>query len=253
MFWKGDTMNIDQIITQIGFLNHSYTQVHGGKDSLVYKVTDSAGTEYALRLLPKDNVNQFHTEKKMMEIAASQAIPVPKIYTVMVCGEHAVMLMEWAGGQTVLAELQVQPENARLIGQEFGKMQATINSIVMHDDEVKASWLTPDEEEEELYYRINAVKKSEARLLHLDFHPLNVLIENGKITAVIDWANASFGDYRFDFARTYSILEQVGKDHFAGEVLVEFEKGWKEGYEQEISPLENMDLFNAWAGLRLKK
>ena len=48
---------------------------------------------------------------------------------------------------------------------------------------------------------------SERRLLHLDLHPFNVLVDDeGEPTGVIDWANAAAGDPELDRARTWSIL-----------------------------------------------
>jgi Phosphotransferase enzyme family len=48
---------------------------------------------------------------------------------------------------------------------------------------------------------------SERRLLHLDLHPFNVLVDDdGKPTGVIDWANAAGGDPELDRARTWSLL-----------------------------------------------
>jgi hypothetical protein len=45
------------------------------------------------------------------------------------------------------------------------------------------------------------------RLLHLDLHPFNVLVDDdGEPTAVIDWANAAGGDPELDRARTWSLL-----------------------------------------------
>jgi len=47
----------------------------------------------------------------------------------------------------------------------------------------------------------------ERRLLHLDMHPFNVLVdEDGEPTGVIDWANAAGGDPELDRARTWSLL-----------------------------------------------
>ncbi|MEP6871261.1 MAG: phosphotransferase, partial [Anaerolineaceae bacterium] len=43
-------------------------------------------------------------------------------------------------------------------------------------------------------------------ICHLDFHPLNVLVEAGVVTGVIDWANMSFGDAEADVGVTRVIL-----------------------------------------------
>jgi Ser/Thr protein kinase RdoA (MazF antagonist) len=45
------------------------------------------------------------------------------------------------------------------------------------------------------------------RLLHLDLHPFNLLIsDDGRLTGVLDWANAAAGHPDLDRARTWSIL-----------------------------------------------
>jgi hypothetical protein len=50
-------------------------------------------------------------------------------------------------------------------------------------------------------------RKSRPRPLHLDLHPLNVLVDDdGEPTGVIDWANAAAGDPELDRARTWSLL-----------------------------------------------
>jgi Ser/Thr protein kinase RdoA (MazF antagonist) len=48
---------------------------------------------------------------------------------------------------------------------------------------------------------------NERRLLHLDLHPFNVLVDDdGEPTGAIDWANAAVGDPELDRARTWSLL-----------------------------------------------
>ena len=66
------------------------------------------------------------------------------------------------------------------------------------------------------------------RLLHLDLHPLNVILsENGPV--VIDWTNARRGDPMFDVAVTWVIaatsggLGQLGHS-FVGHFLPHFER-----------------------------
>ncbi|RCK68847.1 hypothetical protein DT076_14510 [Desertihabitans brevis] len=44
-------------------------------------------------------------------------------------------------------------------------------------------------------------------LLHLDLHPLNVLVgDDDEVSAVLDWANARAGDPALDVARTWALL-----------------------------------------------
>ena len=41
-----------------------------------------------------------------------------------------------------------------------------------------------------------------SRLVHLDLHPGNVMVEGGRVSGVIDWANAALGDPAADVAVT---------------------------------------------------
>ena len=45
-----------------------------------------------------------------------------------------------------------------------------------------------------------------AVMCHGDFHPLNVLVENGRVTGVIDWANLRFGEAAYDVGATIALL-----------------------------------------------
>ncbi|MEO9254277.1 MAG: phosphotransferase, partial [Tepidiformaceae bacterium] len=43
-------------------------------------------------------------------------------------------------------------------------------------------------------------------VLHLDFHPGNILIDGNRVTGVIDWPNVGFGDPAADVATTRVLL-----------------------------------------------
>lgn len=43
-------------------------------------------------------------------------------------------------------------------------------------------------------------------ICHLDFHPLNVLVEDGHVTGVVDWANVHFGEPAADVGTTMMVL-----------------------------------------------
>src|SRR5215212_7115084 len=57
-----------------------------------------------------------------------------------------------------------------------------------------------------LQARLREVAADTAQLLHLDYHPLNVMTDGHRMTTVLDWANAQVGDPRADVARSFSIL-----------------------------------------------
>jgi hypothetical protein len=97
-----------------------------------------------------------------------------------------------------------------------------------------------------------------ATLLHLDYHPLNVLIANGKVTAILDWANAGVGNPRADLARTLSILRLIPfPGGLAGAIARmqrrTFEAGWWRGYQEVAGPIDGLAPFCWWAGLVMER
>ncbi|MBA3825674.1 MAG: aminoglycoside phosphotransferase family protein, partial [Ktedonobacterales bacterium] len=94
-------------------------------------------------------------------------------------------------------------------------------------------------------------QKENHRLLHCDYHPLNVLTDGNRITGVLDWTNALAGDPRADVARTVTILRlDSGPPSFAKSLLLWlFEGGWRRGYIQAGGTLPDMARFNLWAGM----
>jgi len=50
-------------------------------------------------------------------------------------------------------------------------------------------------------------------LLHLDYHPQNVLVQGVRVTGVIDWVNADVGDRHLDAAMTAAILSSSAMEH----------------------------------------
>jgi aminoglycoside phosphotransferase (APT) family kinase protein len=187
-------------------------------------------------------------------------VSVPKVHSVKLSGEWSTMLMEWAPGRTLIRELIERPDSANRLGVEFGRVQAAIHRIPVPasvDSETK-NWLTPETDAEiEIFQRIAIAKgNKQGVLVHLDFHPLNVLTDGQTITAVIDWANAAKGDPRFDIARTMSILRLEGLRpgsilEYIQEAVIDFERGWLQGYEQTAGQLGPLSIFHAWAGLRM--
>jgi aminoglycoside phosphotransferase (APT) family kinase protein len=254
-------MNLEIVLSDIGVHSiTSCTEILGGEDSSVWRVETSHGATYALRLLPWQRHQQFIREQTIIGLAFDHGIPVPKVLSVKLCGEWSTMLMEWAPGRTLVSELMERPDNANRLGVEFGRVQAAIHRIPVPesvDNETK-NWLTPETDAEiEIIQRTAFVKgDKQGVLVHLDFHPLNVLTDGQTITAVIDWANAAKGDPRFDIARTMSILRLEGLrpgsilENFQ-EAIIDFERGWLQGYEQTAGQLGPLSIFNAWAGLRM--
>ncbi len=50
-------------------------------------------------------------------------------------------------------------------------------------------------------------------VLHMDYHPLNVLVKGAHVTGVIDWVSAECGDRHLDVATTATILSCHAMEH----------------------------------------
>ncbi len=61
--------------------------------------------------------------------------------------------------------------------------------------------------------RAGEFRNAPSSLLHLDYHPQNVLVEGLRVTGVIDWANAAAGDRHLDAATTAVILSTSTMEH----------------------------------------
>jgi aminoglycoside phosphotransferase (APT) family kinase protein len=103
--------------------------------------------------------------------------------------------------------------------------------------------------------RFHHLSSGEVALLHLDYHPRNVLTDGKRITGVLDWTNAHAGDPRADAARTVSILrvDPLARDPLLQRLLLRiFELAWRRGYQRQRGRLKDMPLFYAWAGTVLQ-
>ena len=52
----------------------------------------------------------------------------------------------------------------------------------------------------------NSPTSGRRSILHLDFHPGNVMVADGKVTGVLDWANGTTGDAASDVGTTLALL-----------------------------------------------
>jgi aminoglycoside phosphotransferase (APT) family kinase protein len=160
------------------------------------------------------------------------------------------MLLDWCPGVTLTAALRKQPWRVRSLGEAFGRAQAAIHRIEQPPSTGWVEWAGPNETE--LKARLRALPL-QSRLIHLDYHPLNVMTDGKEITGVLDWTNARDGDPRADFARTFSILRVevinpgIQPPHITA-MRWALERAWRRGYESLAGRLPDMALFYAWAG-----
>src|SRR3954452_16692459 len=125
------------------------------------------------------------SEARTMEHARAHGYPVPAVDSVSDDGTDLVM--ERIDGRSMLDALQRRPWTIRGSGRLLGQLHRQLHEIAAPD------WL-----DEAPFGRGD-------RLLHLDLHPLNVLMaERGPV--VIDWTNARRGDGTTDVALSWLLI-----------------------------------------------
>jgi Phosphotransferase enzyme family len=193
-----------------------------------------------------------------MRAARDGGILVPEVFGQTVSHDLPVLLLSWCSGQLSKARFSANlgvPINAALLS---GRMLARIHRIFAPPIllEEGRSWLRWKPSSESMSDKQPEKARDSNQLLHLDYHPLNVMIDGGRISGVLDCANASYGDPRADVARTVTILRldiailaTPRALRLPVKTLVRaFESGWRAGYEEVGGPLGDLSDFYAWAG-----
>lgn len=132
--------------------------------------------------------------------AASGAVPVPEVLAAAEFTDdrqqpRAALLLTRLPGRTAGDLAAMSPATAQRWGEACGRLHAAL-AAVTPPPELRAAPAIPASEQ-----------SAPGCLLHLDLHPLNVLVnEAGDVTGVLDWANAAVGPAVLDRARTWSIL-----------------------------------------------
>jgi aminoglycoside phosphotransferase (APT) family kinase protein len=97
-----------------------------------------------------------------------------------------------------------------------------------------------------------------ARILHLDFHPVNLMVHEGRVAAVLDWGEADVGDVHADVAMSLVLLRTAAVEvHTLGERLLASAARWAlarrylRNYKRciTLNPT-TLRYYQAWAALR---
>ena len=255
-----DQIPVDDILRDIGFENPVRAEVvTGGADALLWRLRD-ADKSFALRLLRQDQQTQAQREISLSNWVNTHApnLSVPQIIRSGTWNDRPAYVMDWIEGRTLgdaAMDQSLDPEILIKLARAFGERQAQIHHMPVPTDieSFADSWLKKVTDPL-LIERIGAVQTHHQALLHLDYHPLNVMVNGSEIVAVLDWANAAVGDPRFDLARTQAIIELApvlpNTDTAFLTSLLEY---WKSGYERVAGPVVIDPVFYWWAGALIER
>lgn len=246
------------ILDHLGITNCTgATRIHGGWYTTIWQV-HCKDNVFALRLFPAGHQPAAKHEATMMRAAQAAGVQVPEIHAEGEWNNRPVLLLSWCDGRTVMQEMRRRPWNIRRLGYRFGQTQARMHSAKYNHPDLDAQrWITRfGPVDDELRSRLADVQQPTSRLLHLDFHPLNVMAFRREIGCILDWCNAMPGDPRADVARTWSILRLMPLTAGRPEPVTESARrlltaGWLRGYQAIAGELRHMDVFKVWAGMTM--
>ncbi|MCK9519481.1 MAG: aminoglycoside phosphotransferase family protein [Dehalococcoidia bacterium] len=234
-----------------------FTPVTGGWDTYIWRFRTADGREHALRLHRTSKDPEHVREVAANEANALRAahlarLPAPAIEAEGEFEATPFIVQEWLPGRTMAAAVQAQPWRTWQLGRAFGRLQARLHSL-------QPLGLAPFEPSRRLApvhdAQLRAALEKELRqdaFCHFDYHPLNVLVEGGRITGLVDFPNARLGDRRLDLARTYVLLVLAPAPPtrlrpIIGKVRGLLARAWRSGYEAEAGGFPLEPLFEAAA------
>ena len=131
------------------------------------------------------NGRSLVAEARTMEFVRSHGYPAPEVFQVSDNG--CDLVMERIEGPTMVDIGAARPWRIRSMGRDLARLHESLHTLPA------PSWLP------------KAPFGDGDRLLHMDLHPLNVLM-GAEGPMVIDWTNAASGDPLADVALTWALI-----------------------------------------------
>ena len=199
---------------------------------------------YALRLS-----SARHTDGRVAAMAAARAagLPAPELIRRVSSPDGDAMLLSWLPGTTLLDAVLGELAGLHRWGRAMGQLQRCLHEIVAPSqlEDARADGGHPFSAGRD----VAGVPDGDA-LLHLDWHPLNLLVDDGAISGIVDWDNARRGHPLLDLARTHSLLtiepSLITLPAPVRRHLAEFAEAWAEGYGPLAGAIPAA--CHAWAG-----
>jgi aminoglycoside phosphotransferase (APT) family kinase protein len=216
----------------------SLTQLQGGYETSTYRFRlQGVGDEFSqflvLRLYPQCyGTHRALWESTVQNVLAGEGFPVAKAHVV--CTDLSILggaffIMDYLSGQPLMtAPLETVPA---LLGKTHAELHtidpnALINTLKAQgvDDDAyslngrfewlkdRASTLSWIREGVRWLIAHRPPEPGRLAVCHGDFHPLNILVDHGTVTGVLDWPGFAIADPVFDVANTL-VLTTIPAKH----------------------------------------
>ncbi len=247
-------------LASLGYVDISEPEpVPGGWDTLLWRFRTPDAAEHSLRVFVLPGAEETQRREWLaLEACAAARLPAPRPEAWGLFEGRPVMVQTWCPGAPLLSVLEKKPWQVFRLARLFGQTQARLHRIPAPPEfagSAPADWLSRiPGRYGDLAERAESLRPSTASLIHLDYHPLNLIINGrGAVSGVIDWAYAAAGDPRADLALTESVLLAAPVPPGPMRPILNLMRalvmrGWRAGYRQEAGSLPDYRPWLAWAG-----
>ncbi|MES5938789.1 MULTISPECIES: phosphotransferase [unclassified Bacillus cereus group] len=156
-------------------------------------------------------------EAKKQKYAYLCGLSVPNVFEVTKIKNRQAIIMEYVKGDSIgdllLNNLNEAEHYINICVNEQKKIHAIrVNTDEMEsmrkrlERQIKSVHKLDEKQKGNILNKLHSIK-FEPRLCHGDFHPFNLILNNKNVN-IIDWVDASSGDFRADVFRTYLLYSQ---------------------------------------------
>lgn len=248
-----------QALAALGYEETSEPQrVTGGWDTLLWRFATPDGREHSLRVhvLPHREEIAWR-ERVALEICNKEGLPAPRVEAAGEFNGLPATVLSWCPGRPLLTVIEKQPWSMWRLGRLFGETQARVHAVASPPQFVARGpqdWLLRlDERYAHLAAGVLSLEPAATSLIHMDFHPLNLITDGATVTGIVDWEGAAAGDPRADLARTVVTILAAPVPpgplrpalNLARKLML---RAWRSGYEAAAGRMPDYRPFMAWAG-----
>jgi aminoglycoside phosphotransferase (APT) family kinase protein len=158
-------------------------------------------------------------EARTMQYLYEHGYPIPRVDEV--SGDGTELVMERIDGVNMVEALNTAPWKAKRFGRTLADLHNELHALSAPE------WLP------------RAPVGVGDRLLHLDLHPLNVMMSSGG-PIVIDWARTARGDPTIDLALTWTLISagevptKGFKGKLVGSIRARLIRGFIEDFDRDV-------------------
>ncbi len=174
-----------------------------------------------IRLFPAHADAAAEREAAAMTAAAEHGVPVPTIVMAVSFEDRPALVTTFASGEPVTEAIGRHPERTHGIGLAMDTALGRLNEVRAPDQLAlqHRKWIDRGGPALAPIHPLLERLPMGDRLLHLDVHPSNVLIDGSSISGIIDWENAMAGPPQMELARTLALLRAAAWGGMVPEAL----------------------------------